>query len=62
MLAQQSHVYSSEQHKIAVKSELPACTRENGSLSRLWERTTVIVLTNYSPTVVAWNSSSLFDS
>ena len=45
-------ILNSEQYKIAVKSELPACTRENGSLSRLWKRSTVIVLTNYSPTVV----------
>ena len=38
--------------EIAVKSELLACTRENGPLSHLWERSTVIVLMNYSPTVV----------
>ena len=52
MLAQQMHGYNSEQHEIAVKNELPACTRENGSLSRLWESSTVIVFTNYSLTVV----------
>ena len=39
-------------HEIAVKSALLACTGEKGSLSCLWERTTAIVLTNYSPTVV----------
>ena len=37
---------------IHVKSALLACTGEKGSLSCLWERTTAIVLTNYSPTVV----------
>ena len=52
MLAQQMHGYNSEQHEIAVKSALLACTGEKGSLSCLLERTTAIVLTNYSPTVV----------
>ena len=48
MLAQQIHGI----HEIAVKSALLACTGEKGSLSCLWEKTTAIVLTNYSPTVV----------
>ena len=42
MLAQQMHGYNGEQHEIAVKNELPACTRENGLSSCLWERSTVI--------------------
>ena len=31
MLAQQMHGYNSEEHEIAVKSALLACTGENGS-------------------------------
>ena len=49
MLAQQMHGYNSEQHEMAVKSALLACTGENGSLSCLWERTTAIAETTIHP-------------